>query len=111
MRFERTASLVVHNKSSLGVCMPEMSSRVFPLVKRNWMAFLIAGLFILSTGNFIYAQDPTGRIIGTASDAQGAGIPGAVVTATNVTTQVSKRAEQTRKAFTRSWIYRLAPRK
>jgi hypothetical protein len=72
---------------------------LFPLVKRTWMAFLIVGLFVFSTGGFLHAQDPTGRIIGTASDAQGAGIPGVVVTATNVTTQVSKRAETNKEGF------------
>jgi hypothetical protein len=72
---------------------------LFPLEKRSWIAFFIVGLFVLSAGSFLYAQDPTGRIIGTASDAQGAGIPGVVVTATNVTTHVSKQAETNKEGF------------
>jgi outer membrane receptor protein involved in Fe transport len=96
---EHTASLVVQSKYRLEVCILERGFMVFPLLKSNWRVFLIVGLFVFSTGGFLHAQDPTGRIIGTASDAQGAGIPGVVVTATNMTTQVSKRAETNKEGF------------
>src|SRR5580658_2305629 len=71
----------------------------FALAKRNLCVLLAGAILTLTVGNFIYAQDPTGRIIGTASDAQGAGIPGVVVAVTNVTTQVSKKTETNKEGF------------
>src|SRR5580700_3953997 len=71
----------------------------FALAKRNLWVFLAGAILTLTVGDFIYAQDPTGRIIGTASDAQGAGIPGVVVAVTNVTTQVSKKTETNKEGF------------
>ena len=60
--------------------------------KRRWMAFMAGALLMFAAGSITKAQDPTGRIIGTTTDASGAGIAGVVVTATNTTTQVSKTA-------------------
>ncbi|MGB6684327.1 MAG: carboxypeptidase-like regulatory domain-containing protein, partial [Candidatus Acidiferrum sp.] len=54
---------------------------------------------MLSAGGSLYAQDPTGRIIGSVSDPLGAGIPGVMVTVTNVTTQVSKKTETNKEGF------------
>jgi hypothetical protein len=71
----------------------------FPSSKDNLLAFLVVVVLLLSAGSLVYGQDPTGRIIGTASDAQGAGIPGVAVTVTNVTTQVSKRTETNKEGF------------
>ena len=65
----------------------------------GFLVVLILSLLLLADGSTMYGQDPTGRIIGTVSDPQGAGIPGVALTVTNVTTQVSKRAVTDREGF------------
>lgn len=52
----------------------------------------LALMALLLVGANTYAQNPTGRIIGTVTDPQGAGVPGAEVVVTNETTHVSQRA-------------------
>jgi hypothetical protein len=59
--------------------------------KRRWMAFMAVAL-LFAVGSITQAQDPTGRIIGTTTDASGGGIAGTLITITNTTTQVSKTA-------------------
>src|SRR5277367_845199 len=56
---------------------------------QTWaLALIVLSFFGANT----YAQNPTGRVIGTVSDPQGAAIPDVAVTVTNATTQVSQRA-------------------
>jgi hypothetical protein len=64
----------------------------FRLPKRSWMTFLIGLILVLTDGGSLHAQDPTGRIVGTTVDPQGAGLTGVEVTVTNVTTRIRKRA-------------------
>jgi hypothetical protein len=53
------------------------------------VAAMIAAMLIASTAR---AQVPTGTILGTVKDAQGAVVPGASITATNLGTQFSRNA-------------------
>src|SRR5271156_418211 len=55
---------------------------------QTWALALIVVSLI---GANAYAQDPTGRIIGTVSDPQGSSVAGVGVTVTNAKTQVSKQ--------------------
>lgn len=64
----------------------------FPLAKRIRITSLSVVLLMFSAASSIYAQDPTGRIIGTILDPQGSAVMGVQVTITNVTTQVAKQA-------------------
>jgi hypothetical protein len=71
----------------------------FSFTKRRWMAFMAVALMMLAAGSLTKAQDPTGRIIGTAMDASGAGIAGVEVTVTNIATQVSKKAQTNKDGY------------
>jgi hypothetical protein len=52
----------------------------------------LAAVAIVLTATSAFAQSPTGTILGTVKDAQGAAVPGATVTATNLGTQYSRTA-------------------
>ncbi len=56
------------------------------------MRLILAALAALSTATSVLAQAPTGTILGSVRDAQGAVVPGATVTATNVGTRYSREA-------------------
>lgn len=70
-----------------------------PLESPNREAFLIAAILLLTVGNSLRAQDPTGRIIGTVTDQLGAAIPGAEVTVINATTHLSKKEVTDREGY------------
>ncbi len=65
------------------------SARVF--------AWLVVAM-LLATG-LAWAQEATGRIVGTITDPKGGVIPGAKVTVTNVATDVSRQAATDREGF------------
>ena len=58
-------------------------ARVLILECRGWRYFLLALVGFLIICNSSTAQNATGRIIGTATDAQGAAIAGAKVIVTD----------------------------
>ncbi|MGA2421888.1 MAG: carboxypeptidase regulatory-like domain-containing protein, partial [Candidatus Acidiferrum sp.] len=61
--------------------------KLFKAVPTLGLALFVLSLF----GPGLHGQDPTGRIIGTVSDPQGASVAGVGVTVTNAKTQVSKQ--------------------
>ena len=62
---------------------------------------VLAALCVL-TATSAFAQLQSGRILGTVLDPQGAGIPGATVTVTNLATNIARTPRPTRKATTSS---------
>jgi hypothetical protein len=62
-----------------------------------WMMAMCLSLTMLVTQS--RGQDPTGRVAGTVTDAQGVGIPAVQVTITNVSTQVAKHSETNNEGF------------
>jgi hypothetical protein len=62
-----------------------------------WMMALCLAITLLATKSA--GQDPTGRVVGTVTDAQGVGIPAVQVTITNVATQVAKHTETNNEGF------------
>lgn len=62
-----------------------------------WTMAILCALMLSATKS--RAQDPTGRVVGTVMDAQGAGIPAAQVTITNVATQVAKHTETNNEGY------------
>src|SRR5438093_5054402 len=57
-----------------------------------WRLALAAALGVMLGTGTLLAQTPTGTILGTVKDAQGAVVPGATVTATNEGTKYSRSA-------------------
>ncbi len=66
-----------------------------PLGKSNRMSALVLSLFLLALSGApftLHAQVETGKIVGTVKDASGAAIAGAMVTATETYTSLTKRS-------------------
>lgn len=57
---------------------------------QNLQALLLTLCLILAMSSFAAAQQPTGTILGTVKDPQGAVLPGAIVTITNTATRVTR---------------------
>jgi len=57
---------------------------------RNYLFCLRVIILLLSTQGILLAQDPTGRIIGSVTDPQGAEVPNVQIIVTNIKTGISK---------------------
>ena len=60
------------------------------VVRKRLRAAVTLGAILVATS--LFAQTPTGTILGSIKDSQGAVIPGATVTATNLGTDYSRTA-------------------
>jgi hypothetical protein len=61
--------------------------------------FLLTLMLLFTTARFSHAQAPTGRVVGTITDPQGAGVSKVQITVTNTSTQVSSHAESNDSGF------------
>jgi hypothetical protein len=69
------------------------------LGKRNFVLCLLVCSLILIRQTFLWAQDPTGRIVGTVTDPKGAAVPDAKVTIINLKTGIVSPAVTDREGF------------
>src|SRR6266566_2212522 len=70
-----------------------MNSRTKERMMKIRFALLLACLIVLASIHLAVAQSATGTISGNVTDASGAGVPGAKVTATEVATNVARSVQ------------------